>query len=79
MKNIHDLTNLLRAIRIDYQTAYDKAIETKEKELKVLKRDYVPNSPTYSQKEKEIELNCEAEIILARERAARQASEEIKW
>lgn len=78
MTNIHDLTNLLRAIRIDYQHTHDKAIETKEKELKILKRDYVFNTPTYSQKEKEIELNCEAAIVLARERAAKQASEEIE-
>lgn len=55
MTNIHDLVNLLSAIRIDYQMMHDRAMETKEKELEVLNRDYVPNSPTYSQKQKEIE------------------------
>ncbi len=78
MTNIHDLVNLLSAIRIDYQMTHDRAMETKEKELEVLNRDYVPNSPTYSQKQKEIEMKCEATIINARKVSAKQASEEIE-
>ena len=54
MKNIHDLTNLLRAVRIDYQETYKKAVETKKQELATLQRDYVRNTPTYAAKEKEI-------------------------
>lgn len=78
MKNIHDLTNLLRAIRVDYQHTYKQALETKKQELATLQRDYVRNSPTYTAKEKEIEYNFDMAVVKARARAADQASEEIE-
>lgn len=78
MKNIHDLTNLLRAVRIDYQETYKKAVETKKQELATLQRDYVRNTPTYAAKEKEIEYNFDIAVVKARARAADQASEEIE-
>ena len=57
MRNIHDLTNLLRAVRIDYQETYKKAVETKKKELATLQRDYVRNTPTYYAKKQENQYN----------------------
>lgn len=78
MKNIHDLTNLLRAVRIDYQETYKKAVETKKQELATLQRDYVRNTPTYAAKEKEIEYNFDMAVVKARAQAADQASEEIE-
>ena len=65
MKNIHDLTNLLRAVRIDYQETYKKAVETKKQELATLQRDYVRNTPTYAAKEKEIEYNFDMAVVKA--------------
>lgn len=78
MRNIHDLTNLLRAVRIDYQETYKKAVETKKQELATLQRDYVRNMPTYAAKEQEIQFNFDVAAIKARERAAKKASEEIE-
>ena len=78
MRNIHDLTNLLRAVRIDYQETYKKAVETKKQELATLQRDYVRNTPTYAAKEQEIQFNFDVAAIKARERAAKKASEEIE-
>lgn len=78
MTNIHDLTNLLRAVRIEYQEAYKKAVETKKQELATLQRDYVRNTPTYAAKEKEIEFNFDVAVVDARARAADKASEEIE-
>lgn len=78
MTNIHDLTNLLRAIRVDYQESYKKALETKKQELATLQRDYVRNTPTYAAKEKEIEYNFDMAVVKARAQAADQASEEIE-
>lgn len=78
MKNIHDLTNLLRAVRIDYQETYKKAVETKKQELATLQRDYVRNTPTYAAKEKETEFNFDVVVVKARAEAAEKASEEIE-
>ena len=78
MKNIHDLTNLLRAIRIDYQHTYKQALETKKQELATLQRDYVRNTPTYTAKEKEIEFNFDVAVVKARAKAAEKAGEEIE-
>lgn len=78
MTNIHDLTNLLRAIRIDYQHTFKQALETKKQELATLQRDYVRNTPTYAAKEKEIEFNFDVAVVQARQKAAEKASEEIE-
>lgn len=78
MTNIYDVTNLLRSIRVNYQTAYNEAVKKKKKELEILDRDYRSGSPTYAAKKKEIELDCEAAIVIAREKAAKKASEEIE-
>lgn len=78
MKNIHDLTNLLQVIRIDYQHTYKQALETKKQELETLQRDYIRNTPTYAAKEKEIEFNFNVAIVKAMEEAAKKASEEIE-
>lgn len=78
MTNIHDLTNLLRAIRIDYQETYKKAAETKKRELATLQRDYVRNTPTYTTKETEIEYNFDIAVVKAMAKAAEKASEEIE-
>lgn len=78
MTNIHDLTNLLRAVRIEYQETYKKAVETKKQELATLQRDYVRNTPTYAAKEQEIEFNFDVAIVNARARAADKTSEEIE-
>lgn len=58
MKNIYDLTNLLRDVRKCYQTEYIDATETEKKELEVLERDYKAGTPTYTAKKQEIQLAC---------------------
>ena len=78
MTNIHDLTNLLRDVRSEYQTAWQKAEEERKQELATLQRDYVRNTPTYASKEKEIQLNYEVSIVAAREKAAKKTAEEIE-
>lgn len=78
MTNIHDLTNLLRDVRSEYQTAWQKAEEERKQELATLQRDYVRNTPTYAAKEKEIQLNYEVSIVAAREKAAKKTAEEIE-
>lgn len=78
MKNIHDLTNLLRDVRSRYQAEFIDATETEKKELEILNRDYKINSPTYNAKKQEIQLACDIAIIKAREKAAKKAAEEIE-
>lgn len=78
MKNIYDLTNLLRDVRSCYQAEYIDATETEKKELEVLERDYKAGSPTYTAKKEEIRLACDIAIIKAREKAAKKVAEEIE-
>ncbi len=78
MRNINDLTNLLRDVRSRYQAEYVDAMETEKKELEILDRDYKAGSPTYTAKKQEIQLNCDTAIIKAREKAAKKAAEEIE-
>lgn len=78
MKNISDLTNLLREVRSRYQAEYIDAMETEKKELEILDRDYKVGSPTYTAKKQEIQMNCDVAIIKAREKAAKKAAEEIE-
>ncbi|MDE5977780.1 MAG: hypothetical protein K2G70_04875 [Turicibacter sp.] len=78
MKNIHDLTNLLRDVRRHYQAEFIDATEIKKRELELLKSGYIPGSKPYVEKEQEIQLNYDAAIVKAREKAAKKASEEIE-
>lgn len=78
MKNIYDLTNLLRDVRTCYQAEYIDATEAKKKELEVLERDYKAGTPTYTAKKEEIQLACDIAIIKARGKAAKKVAEEIE-
>lgn len=78
MKNIYDLTNLLRDVRTCYQVEYTDAIGIEKEELEVLERDYKAGTPTYTAKKEQIQLACDIAIIKAREKAAKKGTEAIE-
>lgn len=78
MTNINDLTNLLRDVRSRYQADFINAMENEKKELEILKRTMIPNTPEYKNKEQEIQFACDIAIIKAREKAAKKATEGIE-
>lgn len=78
MTNIFDLTNVIRDERSMFQARIIDANETKKEESKNMKANYIPGSPGYAAKTKEIEEEYTKQIIAARQQFAETVTNEIE-
>lgn len=75
IRNINDLTNLLRDLRSRYQASWVDADETRKKELEELRRNFISGTPLYRQKQEEIEYNFNSAVMEAQRKASEMASQ----
>jgi len=77
MKKIRDLTFVLKAIRVNFQSDTSKAFNVKKQALKDLKANYVQGGSEYTKRQREIDKTYTTALVNAKKKATEQGQGEI--